>query len=97
MLSQARRDYRLSKVNFAGLVSVFSEFCADYFVSDYSYRMRPFFSCFISALSAGCDAFMQDWGRGFGYFHQPVGLVPRVLDKAREDKAQGILVVPDWT
>ena len=22
--------------------------------------------------------------------------MPRVLDKAREDKAQGILVVPDW-
>ena len=39
---------------------------------------------------------MQDWSRGFGYFHPPVGLVPRVLDKAREDRAQGILVVPDW-
>ena len=46
---------------------------------------------------AGCDAFAQDWSRGFGYFHPPVGLVPRVLDKAREDEAQGILVVPDWS
>jgi hypothetical protein len=38
----------------------------------------------------------EDWSRGFGYFHPPVGLVPKVLDKAREDEAQGILVVPDW-
>ena len=53
--------------------------------------MRPFFSRFISGLSAGCDAFAQDWSRGFVYFHPSVGLVPRVLDRA-----QGILVVPDW-
>jgi hypothetical protein len=59
--------------------------------------MRPFFLRFISGLSAGCDAFAQDWSKGFGYFHPPVGLVPRVLDKAREDEAQGILVVPDWS
>ena len=58
--------------------------------------MRSFFSRYISEKSAGSDAFVQDWSRGFGYFHPPVGLVPRVLDKAREDRAQGILVVPFW-
>ena len=58
--------------------------------------MRPFFSRYISGMSAGSDAFAQDWSRGFGYFHPPVGLVPKVLDKAREDEAQGILEVPDW-
>ena len=89
-------DYRLSAGDFEGLVGVFGEFSADYFASDYSFRMRPFFSRYISEKSGGCDAFVQDWSRGFGYFHLPVGLVPRVLDKAREDEAQGILVVPDW-
>ena len=58
--------------------------------------MRPFFSRYISERSAGSDAFVQDWSKGFGYFHPPVGLAPKVLDKAREDEAQGILVVPDW-
>jgi hypothetical protein len=66
-------DYRLSAVDFAGLVSIFGEFCADYFASEYSYRKRPFFSRYISGLSAGCDAFAQDWSRGFGFFHPPVG------------------------
>ena len=63
---------------------------------DYSYRMRPFFSWYISERCVGSDTFVQDWSKGFGYFHPPVGLVPKVLDKAREDEAQGILVVPDW-
>jgi hypothetical protein len=89
-------DYRLSRGDFASLVYVFGEFSADYFALDYSYRMRPFFSRYISGMSAGSDAFAQDWSRGFGYFHPSVGLVPKVLDKAREDGAQGILVVPDW-
>jgi hypothetical protein len=89
-------DYRLSDEDFEDLVGIFGEFSADYFASDYSFRMRPFFSRYISGLSAGCDAFAQDWSRGFGFFHPPVGLVPRLMDKAREDGAQGILVVPDW-
>ena len=76
-------------MDFAGLVSVFGEFCADYFASEYSYRMRPFFSRYISGLSAGCDAFAQDWSRGFGFFHPPVGLVPRLMDKAREPPLSG--------
>ena len=77
-------------------MNVFGEFSTDYFASDYSFRMRPFFSRYSSGLSAGCDAFAQDWSRGFGFFHLPVGLVPRLMDKAREEGAQGILVVPDW-
>jgi hypothetical protein len=89
-------DYRLSRGDFASLVYGFGEFSADYFVLDYSYRMRPFFSRYISGMSAGSDTFAQDWSRGFGYFHPLVGLMPKVLDKAREDEAQGILVVPDW-
>ena len=85
---------RISAVDFEGLVR--GEFSADCFASDYSFRMRPFYSRYISGLSAGCDAFAQDWSRGFGFFHPSVGLVPRLMDKAREEGAQGILVVPDW-
>ena len=50
----------------------------------------------LRGLESGSDAFVQDWSEGFGFFHPPVALVPKVLDKAREDEAQGILVVPDW-
>ena len=34
-------------------------------------------------MSAGGDAFVQDWSEGFGYFHLPVVLVFKMLDKAR--------------
>ena len=89
-------DYRISSEDFEALVDFFGSFSADYFASDYSYRMRPFYSRYVSGLSAGADAFAQDWSVGFGFFHPPVGLVPRLMEKAREDRARGILVVPDW-
>ena len=31
-----------------------------------------------------------------GYFHPPVSLVWRVVRKAEREKAEGILIVPDW-
>ena len=89
-------DYRISAADFNALVDHFGSFSADYFASEYSYRMMPFYSCYTSGPCAGVDAFAQDWSVGFGFFHPPVGLVPRVLEKAREDRAQGILLVPDW-
>ena len=90
-------DYKISGEDFRELVCKFGGFSADYFASDYSYRMVPFYSRYLSKKSAGSDAFSQDWSKGFGYFHPPVGLLPKVLDKAREDGAQGILLVPDWS
>ena len=89
-------DYRISKQDFLRLQSEYGNFSCDYFASDYSYRMLPFYSRFRSGKSKGSDAFSSDWGEGFGYFHPPVALVPRVLDKAEQDGARGILLVPDW-
>ena len=89
-------DYRLCDSDFQRLFVKYGGFSADYFASDYSFRMQPFYSRYLSEKSAGSDAFSQDWSQGFGFFHPPVGLVPRVLQKAREDRAQGVLLVSDW-
>ena len=86
----------ISNRDFDWLVYEFGGFCADYFASDFFYKMRPFFSRYILEKGSGSDAFSQDWSMGFGYFHPPVALVPRVLDQAREDRARGILLVLDW-
>jgi hypothetical protein len=59
-------DYRLSDGGFKGVVYGFGGFSADYFASDYSYRMRSFFSRYISERSVGSDAFVQDWWTGGG-------------------------------
>ena len=89
-------DYRVSQEDFDDWKMRYGPFTADFFASDYSKRMIPFHSRYLSEHSSGSDAFAADWTVGQGYFHPPVGLVPRVLSKAEESRAQGILVVPDW-
>ena len=38
----------------------------------------------------------EGWGEDSGYFRRLVVLACEVFDKAGEDEAQGILVVPEW-
>ena len=46
--------------------------------------------------SRGLDAFSVCWQSGVGYFHPPVGLVWKVVRKAERERAEGVLIVPDW-
>ena len=59
-------------------------------------RSRMVKSRFGVSESRGLDAFSVSWRRGVGYFHPPVGLVWRVVRKAERERAEGVLIVPDW-
>ena len=89
-------DYWLSMEDFDWLKNKYGPFEADYFASDRSWRMRPFYARFGCGESAGVDAFGVSWRKGKGYFHPPVGMITRVIRKAEKSGARGILVAPDW-
>ncbi|KAJ1135528.1 hypothetical protein NDU88_001967 [Pleurodeles waltl] len=42
------------------------------------------------------DAFQMSWNGQLLYTFPPIRLIPRVLRKVRQDRAQVILVAPDW-
>ena len=86
----------MSKDCFRDLWDKFGPFHADYFASDQTYRMKPFFARFASGESEGVDAFGVSWTEGSGFFHPPVGLISRVVRKAERERAKGVLVAPDW-
>ena len=58
--------------------------------------MKPYYARFASGESQGVDAFSVSWRKGRGFFHPPVGLLSRVVRKAEKEKAEGVLVAPDW-
>ena len=89
-------DYKISMSDFERLSKKYGLFTADYFVSDYSFRMKPFYARYLSGECQASDAFSVRWDSGRGYFHPPVGLVPRLLEWAKVCKSEGILLVPDW-
>ena len=89
-------EYWLQDEDFRRLEKKYGPFMADYFASDRSKRMKPYYSKFGVGDSRGLDAFSISWRTGVGFFHPPVGLIWRVIRKAERERAQGVLVVPDW-
>ena len=89
-------DYWLSRKDFNRLEKRYGPFEADYFASDRSWRMKPFYAKFGCGESEGVDAFGMSWAKGRGYFHPPVGMIWKVIRRAERSRARGILLVPDW-
>ena len=90
-------DYRLSREDFDYINDNFGPFSKDYFASSWSKRFFPYRSKELTPDCEGRDAFATSWENGRGYFHPPTQLIQRVLRYARKQKAQGVLVAPDWT
>ena len=88
-------EYWIDGKDFCRLEERYGPFVADYFASDRSWRMKPYFSRFGVGDSRCLNAFSVSWRKGTGYFHPPVGLVWRVIIKAEREKARGILIVPN--
>ena len=59
--------------------------------------MKPYFARFVCGESQGVDAFSVSWRKGKGFFHPPIGLVSRVVRKTERERAEGLLVVSDWS
>ena len=89
-------DFYICKEDFSVLQSEFGPFAGDYFASSFTCRMVPFFSRFMCEGSSGVDAFSVSWREGRGYFHPPVHRIVDTVRYAREQRAEGIMVVPYW-
>ena len=44
----------------------------------------------------GVYSFSVSWRKEREFFHPPVGLLSRVIRKAERERAEGVLVAPDW-
>ena len=85
-------DYLLADWYFRELVREFCPFSADYFVSDRSFRMTPYYARFASGKAQGLDAFSVSWRKGKGFFDPPVGVISKVIRKAERERSQGLLI-----
>ena len=68
----------------------------DLFASRSNYQIKPYISWRPDPEAVHVDAFTYDWSNELFYAFPPFSIIPRVLQKIREDRATGILVVPNW-
>jgi hypothetical protein len=68
----------------------------DWFASSGNKQLPRFFTWKPDPTAEGFDAFSFSWGNVYGYIFPPFVLIPRILRKVFEDKAQILLIHPDW-
>lgn len=90
-------DIEISKPVFSSIISKFGLPSIDLFASRDNAKCPRFVSWKQDPDSFAVDAFSLSWSGEFFYAFPPPALLPRVLQKIKQDGASGILVVPEWT
>lgn len=95
-ITSVETEYSLNSSVFQNIVHKFGFPVIDLFASHLNHKCKMFVSWKRDPDSIAVDAFTIDWGRGYFYAFPPFAVIAKVLNKIIYDKAQGILVVPDW-
>ncbi|XP_072180692.1 uncharacterized protein [Diadema setosum] len=91
-----RNEWMLNKQAFNKLVSVFGLPDIDLFASRLNNQLERYVTWLPDPNAEAVDAFTLDWGEFKFYAFPPFCLIPRCLQKIRTDRAEGIMVVPNW-
>ena len=66
----------------------------DLFASRGNHKVTTLYSFYPDPLASEVDAFSFDWSQDIIYAFPPFSLIPRVLQKIKNEKTEGILIVP---
>ncbi|XP_011858159.1 PREDICTED: uncharacterized protein LOC105555726 [Vollenhovia emeryi] len=89
-------EWSLSSRAFNSILREYGPFDIDLFASVLNAKCSIYVSWFPDPGAWTIDAFTLSWRNFFFYAFPPFILIPRVLRKIVDDRAEGILVVPWW-
>ncbi|XP_078497067.1 uncharacterized protein LOC144753171 [Lissotriton helveticus] len=89
-------EWRLNSDVAQGLFQRWGEPWLDLFAAEENAQCHQFCALEFPRRHSLGDAFRREWSCGLLYAFPPIPLLPRVLKKIKRDRAQVILVAPDW-
>ncbi|XP_050305596.1 uncharacterized protein LOC126742834 [Anthonomus grandis grandis] len=89
-------EYELNQDKFQVITSSFGQPQIDLFASRTNAKCKKFVSWGEDPESWAVDAFTLDGGQFYFYAFPPFSVILRVLQKIIDDKAEGVVVVPNW-
>ena len=89
-------EWTLNADDFQNICAQFGRPTIDLFASRLNFQVQPFCAYHPDPLASVIDAFTFPWTNGLGYAFPPFCLLGRILQKVLRDKADIILIVPDW-
>lgn len=89
-------EWELSNNIFSKIIKSFGQPEFDLFASSQNFKCHRFASWKLDPLSEVVDAFTFDWRNIYFYAFPPFSIITKVLQKIKVEKAEGILIVPNW-
>lgn len=89
-------EWELSDTGYQRLIDKFTAPQIDLFASRINKKCEVYASWHRDPDAFALDAFTLDWSNLFFYAFPPVAIILKVIRKIISDKAEGIMVVPDW-
>lgn len=89
-------EWALADIHFEVICKYFGIPSIDLFASKANHKCDRYISWFKDPDSLAVDAFTVTWSREYFYAFPPFSVILKTLNKIREDKAEGIVVVPFW-
>lgn len=91
-----RTEWKLNRQVFDRIVSHFGVPEIDLFASRLNAQVEKYVTWHPDPGAFAVDAFTLDWKPFAFYAFPPFCMIPKCLQKIREDKARGLLLVPNW-
>lgn len=89
-------EFELSDTAFREIVNNYGEPDIDLFATRSNTKCEKYVSWRRDPGSCAVDAFTISWRPYFFYAFPPFSIISRTLQKIKQEKSQGIIVVPDW-
>lgn len=81
---------------FSKIIRIFGWPSIDLFASSLNAKCKKYVSWKPDANAMYIDAFTLEWSQFYFYAFPPFALILKSLTKIKREKAQGIIVVPNW-
>ena len=95
--NESRPEWKLRENLFQQVIHYFGiKPETDLFARRLNYQIKPFVSYRTDPECYDVNGFLIPWKNFLFYAFPPLNQIPRVLQKVHFDKAEGVLVVPNW-
>ena len=89
-------EWSLSDNCFNQILEKYPKISVDLFASHLNFKLKQYVSWLPDKQAFSCNAFSISWLQFLGYAFPPFNLIGRVLKKVELERANIILVVPEW-
>lgn len=89
-------EWELNELIFQEICLKLGQLNIDLFASYCNAKCKTIISWKPEKEAFAIDAFTIKWSKFFFYDFLPFSLITRILSKIKKDKAEGIIIVPDW-